>query len=120
MFLPVDVKKPGRDQHVGVAPVGSYPLYFPCALTQFDAVMTRFRFSAFFAGWLILVAGAWSSRAETQSDMPDFQEVFQVIRTHVVGVNPAELNRAAVQGFLAKYPVVNVADALAGSGGHGH
>jgi hypothetical protein len=26
----------------------------------------------------------------------------------------------AVQGFLAKYPVVNVADALAGSGGHGH
>lgn len=82
--------------------VGSYPLYFPCALTQFDAVMTRFRFSAFFAGWLIFVAGAWSSRAETQPDMPDFQEVFQLIRTHVVGVSPAELNRAAVQGLLAE------------------
>ncbi|MGN6552742.1 MAG: S41 family peptidase [Verrucomicrobiota bacterium] len=64
--------------------------------------MTRFRFSAFFAGWLILIAATSFSRAETQPDAPDFQEVFQLIRAHAVAISPAELNRAAVQGLLAE------------------
>jgi len=37
-----------------------------------------------------------------------------------VGIGFLGLFGFAVQGFVSKYPVVNVRDALAGEGGHGH
>jgi hypothetical protein len=49
-------------------------------------------------GALALFLGAKALAAEP----PNFQEVFDLIRTNAVGVTPAELNIAAVQGFLAK------------------
>jgi hypothetical protein len=37
-----------------------------------------------------------------------------------VGIGFLGLFGFAVQGFVSRYPVVNVRDALAGDGGHGH
>jgi len=40
-----------------------------------------------------------ASRAQTNPP-PDFKEVYDLIRTHAAGASDAELNRAAVEGFL--------------------
>lgn len=61
--------------------------------------MTCFRIKLLFAALLALTIQI-SSRAETNSAAPDFQEVYDLIRQHATGVSPAELNRAAVQGLI--------------------
>lgn len=40
------------------------------------------------------------SFAQTNGGAPDFQEIFDLVREHATGVSEAELNRAAVEGFL--------------------
>jgi hypothetical protein len=69
--------------------------------------MTRSGINLLFVGLLVLAAGPLVSRADTKGESPDFQEVYQLIKTHVPGVSDAELNRAAVQGlFTALGPKV--------------
>lgn len=41
------------------------------------------------------------ARADTTNAAPDFNEVFNLVRTHLVGVTETELNQAAVEGFLS-------------------
>jgi len=41
------------------------------------------------------------SFAQTNGGAPDFQEIFDLVRQHATGVSEAELNRAAVEGFLS-------------------
>jgi hypothetical protein len=48
---------------------------------------------------LALLAGALNGRAVTNAS-PDFKEVYDLIRAHVVGAGDTELNRAAVNGLL--------------------
>jgi hypothetical protein len=61
--------------------------------------MTRFRNGLFLT--LLVMASQLSLAAETNNPSPDFQEVFDLVRQHAAGVSSDELNRAAVQGFLA-------------------
>ena len=58
--------------------------------------MKRVRF-CFFAALLLAVP---SIRAETTNDLPDFNEVLGLLRTHLAGATEADLNRAAVGGLL--------------------
>ena len=62
--------------------------------------MTRFR-NALFLSALLALAGQLPLAAATNNPSPDFQEVYDLIRQHAVGVSTDELNRAAVQGLLA-------------------
>jgi len=48
---------------------------------------------------IALLAAAPALRAATNA-APDFQEVYDSLRTHLTGVDAAELNRAAVAGLL--------------------
>ncbi len=48
----------------------------------------------------LLTAAPWCRAAETNA-LPDFKEVYDLVREHLAGANEAELNRAAVEGFLA-------------------
>jgi hypothetical protein len=58
--------------------------------------------------WMLvwtLAAGRSVARAEAASPaaaLPDFQEVFELVRAHLPGVTESELNRAAVEGLLAR------------------
>jgi hypothetical protein len=63
--------------------------------------MTRFGFNSLWAGMLFFAATRAVSFADTKADAPDFQEVYQLIRTHLPGISEAELNRAAVQGLVS-------------------
>src|SRR3954467_7150537 len=63
--------------------------------------MTRFGFNSLWAGMLFFAATRAVSFADTKADAPDFQEVYQLIRTHLPGLSEAELNRAAVQGLVS-------------------
>ncbi len=62
--------------------------------------MTRFGNCSLLIGLFVLAIGQIASRAQTLSNAADFQEVYQLIKAHA-GVSEAELNRAAVQGFLS-------------------
>jgi hypothetical protein len=65
---------------------------------------------------LLLLAACLVAPAQGEKPAPDFQEVYQLIRTHLTGVSEAELNRAAVQALVSKLaPKVAMAGAdLAG------
>jgi C-terminal processing protease CtpA/Prc len=39
-------------------------------------------------------------RADTTDTTPDFKEIYDLIRAHVANISDAELNRAAIQGFV--------------------
>ncbi|MBC8094982.1 MAG: hypothetical protein H7Y43_04140, partial [Akkermansiaceae bacterium] len=62
--------------------------------------MTRFGISSFFIGLLALAFSQNTLPAQTPGSAPDFQEVYQLIKAHS-GLSDAELNRAAVQGFVS-------------------
>jgi peptidase S41-like protein len=62
--------------------------------------MTRFEIKPCWCALLLLAAGPMMARADTKSDGPDYQEVYDLIRAHLAGVSDAELNRAAVQGLI--------------------
>lgn len=62
--------------------------------------MTRFGTSLILAAFISLAARL-SAPAQTNGGSPGFQEVYDLIRQHAVGVSEAELNRAAVQGLIS-------------------
>lgn len=78
------------------------PLYFPAALTQCVAGMTRFRagFGLIVAGLLAGLPEAPGLGATAPDGAPEYTEVYRLIKAHALGVTDAELNRAAVQGLL--------------------
>jgi hypothetical protein len=53
------------------------------------------------AGVLALWASPCISSADTRGGSPDFQEVYDLVKAHAVGLSPADLNEAAVHGLLA-------------------
>jgi hypothetical protein len=57
-------------------------------------LLGRFLFAA-----AVVACGTVSGRA---ADLPEFKEVFEVVRTNAAGVTETELNRAAVEGLLAR------------------
>lgn len=63
---------------------------------------------AFWAG-LLLAAG--SAAGQPTNPAPDFNEVYGLVRDHLTGVSPADLNQAAVEGLLSalrgKVKIVN-------------
>jgi Peptidase family S41 len=69
-------------------------LYFRANVPHF---MRRMRFTGFA---VLLLALALNSRAATNA-MPDFNEVYGLIRAHLAGITEAELNQAAVEGLLS-------------------
>lgn len=49
---------------------------------------------------LLILAGAFSSGAATTNNTPQFQEIYQILRAHLVGATDAELNHDSVEGLL--------------------
>ena len=60
-------------------------------------------------GRISMVAGLWvflvpsHTIAQSKSDVPDFQEVYDTVRTNLAGLSEAEFNRAAVEALLAAF-----------------
>ena len=64
---------------------------------------------------ILLLAAVPGLKAESTAP-PDFNEVFELIRSNLTGVTEADLNRAAVQGLLSKLsPKVSLVTAESGS-----
>jgi C-terminal processing protease CtpA/Prc len=71
--------------------------------------MTRFGTRLFILVLLALLANPPALVAAT-NEATDFREVYDLIRAHATGVSDAELNRAAIQGFVsALAPKVSLA-----------
>ena len=66
--------------------------------------MTR-RFLSLFVlaltGWL---ATPCARGADTTNPVPDFKEVYDLLRTNLTGVTDDNLNRAAIEGLLSRFP----------------
>ncbi len=62
--------------------------------------MTRSRISLFIAA-LVILTGQLPLPAQTNGSSLDFQEVYDLIRQHAVGMSESELNRAAVKGLVS-------------------
>ena len=66
--------------------------------------MTR-RFLSLFAlavtGWL---ATPCARGGDTTNPAPDFKEVYDLLRTNLTGATDDELNRAAIEGLLSRFP----------------
>ena len=69
---------------------------------------------------LLVMLGVWLERHLLVMPSLNPDVVWLGLPEIGVGVGFLGLFGWAVQGFLTRYPVVNVADALAASGGHGH
>lgn len=54
-----------------------------------------------FAALVALSLAVTPARGDTTNAAPDFNEVFNLVRTHLAGVTEAELNQAAVEGLLS-------------------
>jgi hypothetical protein len=61
--------------------------------------MTRAR-NGIFLATLLALASQVSLLAESTNSLPNFQEVYDLIRQHASGLSAEELNRAAVQGLI--------------------
>jgi hypothetical protein len=53
-----------------------------------------------FLAVLCAFVGARNGHAASSNAAPDFQEVYELLRSHLTGVSEAELNRATVEGLL--------------------
>ena len=62
--------------------------------------MIRVGFSSIGLALLFCAGTQLFAQEETKTPSPDFQEVYGLIKAHLVGVSDAELNRAAVDGLL--------------------
>ena len=67
------------------------------------------RLGFYFFGVVVAVSlSAFNARAATNQP-PDFQEVYDLLRSHLAGSNEKELNHAAVQGLVSQlYPRVSI------------
>src|ERR1035441_11120311 len=79
-------------------------LYFLPFITHFKRNMTR-RFLSLFAlaltGWLPMHC---ARGADTTNPAPDFKEVYDLLRTNLTGATDDNLNRAAIEGLLSRFP----------------
>ena len=79
-------------------------LYFCKFTPHFGHSMTR-RFLSFSTLVLTgLLATQCSLCADTTNTMPDFKEVYELLRTNLTGTTAENLNRAAVEGLLSQFP----------------
>lgn len=62
--------------------------------------MRRFGFHWIALALLILNAGVAGAQAAASDEPADFKEVYDLVRVHLRGLSPAELEQAAVQGLL--------------------
>ncbi len=77
-------------------------LYFPPFMTHFRRSMTR-RFPIIFVlAGLLVTRGLL--RADTTNQAPDFKEVYDLLRTNLTGATDDNLNRAAIEGLLSRFP----------------
>jgi len=66
--------------------------------------MTR-RFLSLFAFALAgLLATRCSLYADPTNPAPDFKEVYELLRTNLTGITDENLNRAAIEGLLSRFP----------------
>ncbi len=64
--------------------------------------MPILRKAAFFTV-LLSVGCVWNiAHADNDQKVPDFEELYSLVRSNLTGITDAELNRAAVEGFLSK------------------
>jgi hypothetical protein len=63
--------------------------------------MKRLGIHSLVTGLLVFLGGAAALRAEPQTQAPDFQEVYDLIRAHLAGTAGAELNRTAVVALVS-------------------
>ncbi len=76
--------------------------------------MTQFRNHLGLVLLIVLFAGQIHLRA-AETPAPSFQEVYDLLRTNLTGVDDAALNRAAVEGLIAKLGAKVSLDAVAGT-----
>jgi hypothetical protein len=76
------------------------PLYFIAVVTHFGRNMTRFVPKALCVA-LAFFAAVSSARADAADAPPAFAEIYDLVRAQLRGLTAAELDRAAVEGFLA-------------------
>jgi hypothetical protein len=69
-------------------------------VAHFDADMTRFRQKWFVALLLAFSLVSHASAGDATNRPPSFQEVYDLVRTHLDGVTDAELQRDAVDGLV--------------------
>jgi hypothetical protein len=69
---------------------------------------------------LMVLLGVWIERHVLVMPSLNPETVWLGLPEVGVGLGFLGLFALSVQGFLAKYPAVNVVDALERSGGHGH
>lgn len=75
------------------------PLYLPATSAHFEASMTRFAITGL-TSLLICWAALGSVAAQPATNVPAFNEVYELVRGHLRGFGPAELDQAAVEGLL--------------------
>jgi hypothetical protein len=66
--------------------------------------MTRHLLSLFAFALTGLLATRCSLYADTTSTAPDFKEVYELLRTNLADTTAENLNRAAVEGLLSRFP----------------
>jgi len=82
-------------------------LYFPPVVTHFKRSMTRHFFRPSALALAALLAAGGSLRADPippHETTPDFQEIYSLLRTNLAGATDENLNRAAFEGLLSRFP----------------
>jgi hypothetical protein len=63
--------------------------------------MMQFGTSLLFAGLAFFLAATPGTSAQTANEPPDFREVYELVRSNLVGVSEADLNREALQALIS-------------------
>jgi hypothetical protein len=63
--------------------------------------MVKLGFSRFFAGLFLFFIAFCGRATESETQAPDFKEVYELIRTHLAGMSETDLNRTAVQALVS-------------------
>jgi len=101
----------------------SFLVFFMIFAIPFLGLMNKTtKSSPFWMTWftVLIMSGIWIERHILVMPSLNPDHVWLGLGEVGVGIGFLGLFGFAVQGFVSKYPVVNVRDALAGGGGHGH
>jgi hypothetical protein len=79
-------------------------LYFRGFVPHFKHNMTRHFLSLFAFALAGLLATRCSLYADPTNPAPDFKEVCDLLRTNLTGATDDNLNRAAIEGLLSRFP----------------
>jgi hypothetical protein len=63
--------------------------------------MTKRGILSFLSGLLVISTGIRDLRADSSTELPEFKEVFELIRAHMEGASDKQLDRAAVQALVS-------------------